>query len=103
MTVMRRWECPEHGETQLQFRGPLTTERVRVCPCGKEAVQVEYVLVEQLREGASRLERAGKAVAVELGFCDPDEWGTDECNREDRDTALRAARAALDAANHTGP
>jgi hypothetical protein len=60
MSVMRRWECPEHGETQLQFRGPLTTERVRVCPCGKEAVQVEYVPAEQLRGAVSRLERVGQ-------------------------------------------
>ena len=54
-----------------------------------------------MSQGSSELaalDAAAKAVAVELGFCDPDEWNTDATNTDDRDRAYRAAGAALDAA-----
>lgn len=53
-----------------------------------------------LSQSSSELERmdaAAKAVAVELGFCDPDEWDAGIVNDDDRDRAYRAGSAALDA------
>lgn len=77
MTVIERWECPEHGNL---FAPVMTADETPRCgrrACGKEIVKVKFVPESQLRGAVGLLDALDRYVGhVNCGVV----RGAPECN-----------------------